>query len=77
MRVIKRIGYGARNSVYEVVLPSGKRMAMKYLIQNTEHNRNRVRFEYELIQQLREEKLTDQSFSRLKRCMPELRENLD
>lgn len=53
MRVIRRLGYGARNSVYEVALASGQRVAMKYLIQNIEPNRDRIKREYDIIKQLR------------------------
>ena len=52
MRVVRRLGYGARSSVYEVVLSSGQRVAMKYLIQNTERNRERIRREYDIIREL-------------------------
>lgn len=49
MRIIKRLGYGARSSVYEVMLSSEQHVAMKYLIQNTERNRGRIRREYDTI----------------------------
>lgn len=53
MRIVKRLGYGARSSVYEVVLGSGQRVAMKYLIQNTERNKGRLKREYDIIGELR------------------------
>ena len=57
-RVCRRIGYGARNTVYEVIRPSGMHAAMKYLVQNSEENRNRLKFEYELLQRLKRAKLS-------------------
>ena len=36
--ICKRIGYGARNTVYEVQYAPNKRAAVKFLIQNSEEN---------------------------------------
>ena len=77
MRVVRRLGYGARSSVYEVVLGSGQHAAMKYLIQNTERNRERIKFEYDIIKQLRQQRLSQRSFDELRSLMPDLRESLE
>ena len=52
IRVLKKIGYGARSAVYEVEL-DGNRSAMKYLVSSNEANRTLIDREYRMLNTLR------------------------